>query len=515
MKNIAFDFGNRKRELIPAIRMEYFTMITLKKRLSIILIAVILFSQSIVVEAKEEKDEYSEGVYTVSTRANFREKATKNSRWIMTIPTGVFVMIDGKEDNSYYHARYGAYEGYIYKGCIEKNNKCTYSSYREQFPELFKGEAHDSKAVAKDSKKIKTVSVPGAFISSYLNTESDDTEAEAAKEEPVQSEMITVVALAETNIRNAPSAEGKKIGIIPNGDSLTVIDGGDNGYAHIKYKDIEGYVYIRCISLNESMLAENGGIIGTVVVDDIKEKSSDISYASGASALSMRRHVLASYASEAMDDEKEAVSDEEKEIKDDEPKEVKEVEVETPSMQKEKSTAVLESLASSVIGRSTTLRSLPDSDSNKITTISVGKDVTVLGASEGGYTMVQYDGMIGYVLEDCVVDSVDIKKLGGTPTLFTVTAYCPCQKCCGSYSPEVRGGVPHTATGTIPAEGRTIAVDPSVIPYGTSVYIDGYGTFVAEDCGGGVKGNHIDMYFENHEAACNFGSQRLYCTVVQ
>ena len=51
-----------------------------------------------------------------------------------------------------------------------------------------------------------------------------------------------------------------------------------------------------------------------------------------------------------------------------------------------------------------------------------------------------------------------------------------------------------TSTGTKPKWG-TIAVDPSVIPYGTKVYIPQFGqTFIAEDCGGAIKGNKIDIY---------------------
>ena len=64
---------------------------------------------------------------------------------------------------------------------------------------------------------------------------------------------------------------------------------------------------------------------------------------------------------------------------------------------------------------------------------------------------------------------------------FKLTAYCPCAKCCGKTD-----GI--TATGTLAAEGRTIAVDPRVIPYGSSVTIyfaDGtVHTYTAEDCGG-------------------------------
>ena len=59
-----------------------------------------------------------------------------------------------------------------------------------------------------------------------------------------------------------------------------------------------------------------------------------------------------------------------------------------------------------------------------------------------------------------------------------------------------------TATGTKPKWG-TIAVDPNVIPYGTKVYIPRFGkTFIAEDCGGGIKGNKIDI-FMNSDSQCN------------
>lgn len=61
-----------------------------------------------------------------------------------------------------------------------------------------------------------------------------------------------------------------------------------------------------------------------------------------------------------------------------------------------------------------------------------------------------------------------------------------------------------TATGTTPTPGRTIAVDPLVIPYGTEVVIDGH-TYIAEDCGGAIKGNRIDIVVETHEQALQMG----------
>lgn len=83
-----------------------------------------------------------------------------------------------------------------------------------------------------------------------------------------------------------------------------------------------------------------------------------------------------------------------------------------------------------------------------------------------------------------------------------VTAYCPCEKCCGKWS----GG--NTSSGTTPQQNRTIAVDPSVIPYGTEVTIDGQ-VYIAEDTGSSIKGNRIDIYFDNHQDALNYGVRYL------
>lgn len=88
---------------------------------------------------------------------------------------------------------------------------------------------------------------------------------------------------------------------------------------------------------------------------------------------------------------------------------------------------------------------------------------------------------------------------------YTLTAYCACSRCCGIWANG------YTATGTLATEGRTIAVDPKVIPYGTHVLLiwpDGtQHSYVAEDCGGGINGNHIDVFFNDHQAARVFGVQ--------
>lgn len=82
---------------------------------------------------------------------------------------------------------------------------------------------------------------------------------------------------------------------------------------------------------------------------------------------------------------------------------------------------------------------------------------------------------------------------------FKITHYCPCSKCCGKWADGI------TSTGTTATEGRTIAVDPSVIPYGTEVvirYENGTeSVYIAEDCGGSIKKNRIDVFMNSHEAA--------------
>ena len=73
-----------------------------------------------------------------------------------------------------------------------------------------------------------------------------------------------------------------------------------------------------------------------------------------------------------------------------------------------------------------------------------------------------------------------------------------------------------TATGTTVHIG-TVAVDPTVIPYGTRMFIvsnDGqyvYGLSTAEDCGGAIKGNRLDLYYPTLAEAFQFGIRN--CTV--
>lgn len=81
---------------------------------------------------------------------------------------------------------------------------------------------------------------------------------------------------------------------------------------------------------------------------------------------------------------------------------------------------------------------------------------------------------------------------------FKITHYCSCFYCTGAW-----GGT-HTASGTVPTAGRTIAVDPSVIPLGSQVIINGH-VYTAEDTGSAIKGNVIDIYVNDHSTALAYG----------
>lgn len=84
---------------------------------------------------------------------------------------------------------------------------------------------------------------------------------------------------------------------------------------------------------------------------------------------------------------------------------------------------------------------------------------------------------------------------------YVLTAYCPCPICCGVYSNMTN---PTTASGTTATAGRTIAADTSVLPFGTQVVIDGQ-VYTVEDRGGAIKGNRIDVFFNSHQEAIEFG----------
>jgi len=102
--------------------------------------------------------------------------------------------------------------------------------------------------------------------------------------------------------------------------------------------------------------------------------------------------------------------------------------------------------------------------------------------------------------QGATTEPVTTKESGELIGTFTITAYCGCKKCSGGHN--------KTASGTTPTEGRTIAADTSILPFGTKVVIDGV-VYTVEDRGSGVRGNHIDIFFATHARAMAFGRKTM------
>ena len=64
-----------------------------------------------------------------------------------------------------------------------------------------------------------------------------------------------------------------------------------------------------------------------------------------------------------------------------------------------------------------------------------------------------------------------------------------------------------TAMGTVPTAGRTVAVDPHVIPLGSKIHLAGVGERIAEDTGGKIKGKRLDLFLPSTRECRQFGVQ--------
>ena len=147
---------------------------------------------------------------------------------------------------------------------------------------------------------------------------------------------------------------------------------------------------------------------------------------------------------------------------------------------------------------------------------AVNQGAVVSGPVVNGWIEVQYNGQTGYVSKYYV---------SGNGETSSTTTQSQSQGQQQSESSQISGrtmtvsataythtGNP-TATGVYPSRG-TIAVDPSVIPLGTRVYVEGYGYATAQDTGGAIKGNKIDVFVNSHSEAMNWGRRTVNITIL-
>jgi 3D (Asp-Asp-Asp) domain-containing protein len=116
----------------------------------------------------------------------------------------------------------------------------------------------------------------------------------------------------------------------------------------------------------------------------------------------------------------------------------------------------------------------------------------------------------------------------GREVPMTATAYCACRQCC-SWTRSFWGR-PVYATGSLKGKPKqvgvcadgtrarkgTIAADTRYYPFGTAMYVPGYGRGRVHDTGGDIKGpNRIDLFFPRHSQALQWGRRRLTVVIVE
>lgn len=170
------------------------------------------------------------------------------------------------------------------------------------------------------------------------------------------------------------------------------------------------------------------------------------------------------------------------------------------------------------------VREVPCVKENKpITTLATNSKVRRVGRGEAGWDVIQVNEVNYFVWsdyltleapeEDDIIEVLEIKPKqpgvystassknetstakGSYLGTYKLTAYCNCSKCCGKWAGR------NTASGTVPTAGRTVACNS--LSFGTKININGH-IYTVEDTGN-MADNVIDIYFNSHAAALDFG----------
>ena len=113
-----------------------------------------------------------------------------------------------------------------------------------------------------------------------------------------------------------------------------------------------------------------------------------------------------------------------------------------------------------------------------------------------------------YIGQKLQIPGLERLSIGGESTVTqvfaaTLTAYTAGYESTGKTEAHPAYGI--TYSGTRVQEGRTVAVDPSIVPLGSTLYIEGVGIRKAEDTGKAIRGRKIDVYIEDLHEARSFG----------
>lgn len=313
---------------------------------------------------------------------------------------------------------------------------------------------------------------------------------ENARKKAWESKVIVTVDEEQfVYMRSEPSTEGSILGIMPHGAAGTVIEKhGD--WSYVNSGQIDGYVSNEYLAFGEEALEIAENICGYVAYVDTYK-------ANIRSGPSINEDVIATV-QEGMYFEVLEQSNGWVKIR------------YTKGQEAYMSREVVDVFLATGIAVYLDDEDETEEDSSASTSADESSSASESKASEKSYEATKEDysysentnTVTESVSEDVYIEPEAEEVSVSSESVFKVTAYCSCAACCGSYSNGV------TASGSLCKAGRTIAVDPSIIPIGTTVYIDGV-PYVAEDTG--VSGYRIDVYMSSHVEALNWGIR--YCNV--
>ncbi|WP_434799481.1 SH3 domain-containing protein [Terrisporobacter vanillatitrophus] len=195
-----------------------------------------------------------------------------------------------------------------------------------------------------------------------------------------------------------------------------------------------------------------------------------------------------------------------------------------------------ESDANGTLKDNANMRKGASTNYNIIKVLYEGEKVKVISSLDGWYKLQTSDGKTGWVHSSHIDTDVALmtwnktsnssnSKVSSSTKISSSTKESSQDKLSGSevsssskksivVSATAYSGDGITATGTKPQWG-TIAVDPSVIPYGTKVYIPRFGKiFIAEDTGGGIKGNKIDIFMNSDSQSNSWGVRNISIQII-
>ena len=361
-------------------------------------------------------------------------------------------------------------------------------------------------------------------VAKTYNETTEQKKEQQTKKSEFDSKCIANVE--ETlNIRKEPSTEAEFVGSM-NPGAIAIVEGTEGDWTKIKSGDVEGYVLTEYILTGESAeqyAKDYVTLLGTVLEDGVNVRTEKSTEADILTVLEKEDtvKVLEEDGTEDKEETDEAVisSVPEKKVTEKEP-EQKQVQntQRTDSditwlqvMLEDGQTGYVSSdfvdvdelyeiaVSAEELERQAAEKAAAEEAARKAAEEEAARKAAAasssngnIGGSSSGDNSDSYKG--------ATTTPVTATESGECIGTFTITAYCGCKKCSGGHN--------KTASGTTPTEGRTIAADTSILPYGTQVVIDGI-VYTVEDCGSGVNGNHIDIFFSTHEKALAYGTKTV------